>query len=105
MSRLAQKECIPCKGGVPPLKGAELEALIEQVGNGWRVADEHHLEKLYNRKPVLMLSALLHAQFEGIAHGPRSASSVANHRRVLEKEQSRCGGRWDSSGERRLAGG
>ncbi len=47
MSELAQKECIPCKGGVPPLEGAELDALIEQVGNGWRVADEHHLEKLY----------------------------------------------------------
>ena len=47
MSELAQKECIPCKGGVPKLEGAELDALIEQVGNGWRVADGHHLEKLY----------------------------------------------------------
>lgn len=47
MSELAQKECIPCKGGVPKLMGAELDALIEQVGNDWRVADQHHLEKLY----------------------------------------------------------
>ncbi len=50
MSELAQKECIPCKGGVPPLKGAELDALIEQVGNDWRVVDKHHLEKLYKFK-------------------------------------------------------
>ncbi len=47
MSELAQKECIPCKGGVPPLEGAELDALIEKLGNGWSVVDEHHVEKLY----------------------------------------------------------
>jgi 4a-hydroxytetrahydrobiopterin dehydratase len=42
---LAKKECVPCKGGVPPLKGAELEALKKQLGHGWTVVDEHHLEK------------------------------------------------------------
>jgi len=47
MSELAPKECIPCKGGVPKLEGEEFDALIEQVGNGRRVADEHHLEQLY----------------------------------------------------------
>ena len=29
------------------LKGAELDAVIEQVGNGWRIADELHLQTLY----------------------------------------------------------
>jgi hypothetical protein len=24
---LASKECVPCKGGVPPIKGPELEGL------------------------------------------------------------------------------
>jgi 4a-hydroxytetrahydrobiopterin dehydratase len=42
---LAGKECIPCKGGVPPLKGAELRALSGQLGHDWKVVDEHHLEK------------------------------------------------------------
>lgn len=46
-SELAQKECIPCKGGVPPLKGKELSNLLEKLGNGWKVIDEHHLEKEY----------------------------------------------------------
>jgi len=46
-SDLAQKECIPCKGGVPPLKGRELSNLLEKLGNGWKVIDEHHLEKEY----------------------------------------------------------
>lgn len=46
-SELAQKECIPCKGGIPPLKGEELSNLLEKLGNGWKVIDEHHLEKEY----------------------------------------------------------
>ena len=47
MGDLAAKECVPCKGGVPPLAGAELEALREQLGGGWEVVDGHHLTKLY----------------------------------------------------------
>ena len=44
---LAKKECVPCKGGVPPLKGAELIALQEELDSGWEVIDEHHLQKAY----------------------------------------------------------
>ena len=44
MSELADKTCVPCRGGAPPLKGAELEELMGQVP-GWEVADEHHLRK------------------------------------------------------------
>jgi len=47
MSRLAEKECVPCKGGVPPLAGAALAALLAELGGGWRVVDGHHLEKEY----------------------------------------------------------
>ena len=47
MSVLAQKTCIPCKGGVPPLKGEELDALQEKLGNDWQIINEHHLEKEY----------------------------------------------------------
>lgn len=42
---LAQQECKPCKGGVPPLHGEELRELQEKLGSGWKVVDEHHLEK------------------------------------------------------------
>jgi len=41
---LASKSCVPCRGGVPPLKGAELAALHRQV-NAWEVIDEHHLSR------------------------------------------------------------
>ena len=47
MSDLAKKECVPCKGGVPPVKGGELAALHAQLGGDWKVVDEHHLEKSY----------------------------------------------------------
>jgi 4a-hydroxytetrahydrobiopterin dehydratase len=44
MSSLANEKCVPCRGGVPALKGAELQELERQLGSGWRVVDEHHLE-------------------------------------------------------------
>jgi len=50
MSELANKECIPCQGGVPPLNGGELADLLDKLGGGWRVVDGHHLEKEYRFK-------------------------------------------------------
>lgn len=47
MSELAEMQCVPCRGGVPPLKGKELAVLLERLGGGWRAVDEHHLEKEY----------------------------------------------------------
>jgi 4a-hydroxytetrahydrobiopterin dehydratase len=44
MSDLAAKTCVPCRGGVPPLKGDELEALAKQVPQ-WQVVNEHHLTR------------------------------------------------------------
>ena len=39
---LAEKTCVPCKGGVPPLKGAALETLHRELPD-WDVIEEHHL--------------------------------------------------------------
>jgi 4a-hydroxytetrahydrobiopterin dehydratase len=47
MSGLSSRECVPCRGGVPPLETAEQARLLSQLGNGWRVIDGHHLEKEY----------------------------------------------------------
>lgn len=44
-TRLSEKECVPCKGGVPPVQGEELERLLGELDAGWRVVDGHHLEK------------------------------------------------------------
>ncbi len=44
MSDLASKTCVPCRGGVPPLKGPDLAALAKQVPQ-WQVVNEHHLTR------------------------------------------------------------
>lgn len=46
-SELAEKECTPCKGGVPPLAGAELDELQHKLPGEWDLVGEHHLEKEY----------------------------------------------------------
>ncbi len=46
MSDLATKTCVPCRGGVPPLKGEALAALESQV-EGWKVVEEHHITKAF----------------------------------------------------------
>ena len=48
VSDLAKKECVPCKGGVPPLDVTENENLLRQLGNHWKVVQNHHLEKEYS---------------------------------------------------------
>lgn len=47
MSELAERQCVPCRGGVPPIKGEEMQELLRQLNNGWQVVGEHHLEKEY----------------------------------------------------------
>ena len=44
---LAEKSCIPCKGGVPPLAGNELQRLQSELGADWQVVDGHLLHKEY----------------------------------------------------------
>jgi 4a-hydroxytetrahydrobiopterin dehydratase len=46
MADLAERECVPCRGGVPPLKGTEINELLSQL-EAWQVISEHHLQKHY----------------------------------------------------------
>jgi 4a-hydroxytetrahydrobiopterin dehydratase len=43
-------ECIPCKGGIPPLKGEALTRLHRELDPAWDVIEEHHLEKSFEFK-------------------------------------------------------
>jgi 4a-hydroxytetrahydrobiopterin dehydratase len=45
-SDLASRQCIPCRGRVPPLDGEALAGLSAQLPD-WRVVDGHHIEKSY----------------------------------------------------------
>ncbi len=36
---LVQKDCVPCRGGIPPLSAAEVAGLLPQVP-GWKARDD-----------------------------------------------------------------
>ena len=49
MPSLADKTCVPCRGGVSPLKGKELADIHAQLPEAaqWNVVNEHHLVRIY----------------------------------------------------------
>jgi 4a-hydroxytetrahydrobiopterin dehydratase len=49
MNNLASRDCVPCRGGVPPLGKVEIEELLKEL-DGWEVIDGHHLRKIFELK-------------------------------------------------------
>jgi 4a-hydroxytetrahydrobiopterin dehydratase len=49
MADLSERQCVPCRGGVPPMKGDEIKNLSAQLPE-WQVVNEHHLHKTYQFK-------------------------------------------------------
>lgn len=73
MTDLADKECVPCQGGVDPLEGDELDSLAEELDNDWKVVDGHHLEKTYELddfEQALELTNRLGELAEEVNHHP-----------------------------------
>lgn len=46
MNDLLSRDCVPCRGGVPPLDKREIKNLIKEL-NGWQVVEHHHLRKSF----------------------------------------------------------
>jgi 4a-hydroxytetrahydrobiopterin dehydratase len=48
-SQLADRSCVPCRGGVPPLKGNQLREIHQQLAQPgqWKIIDEHRLVRAY----------------------------------------------------------
>ena len=44
---LASRECVPCKGGTPPLSEEKTQQLLGEL-NGWTVQQEYHLTKSFS---------------------------------------------------------
>lgn len=44
---LANKACVPCQGGVPPLDDQESNRLLELLGHDWKINQAGHLYKQY----------------------------------------------------------
>ena len=45
-SELAQRACVPCRGGVPPLGAEKVEALLRELDD-WTVEQEYHLTRTF----------------------------------------------------------
>ena len=45
-SELANKQCVPCRGGTPPLSGDAVNDLLRKL-DGWAVEQEYHLTRAF----------------------------------------------------------
>jgi 4a-hydroxytetrahydrobiopterin dehydratase len=43
---LASQSCVPCRGGVPPIEGAALRSILQQVPK-WSAVNEHHITRAF----------------------------------------------------------
>ena len=70
---MADKDCVPCRGGVPPLPPDVVEGMLQQIGRGWTLVDGHHLSKGYtfpDFKEALRFTNLVGAMAEEQGHHP-----------------------------------
>ena len=47
---LADKSCVPCRGGVPPMELSRAEAMLAELEKGWQLNAEGHLERAFSFK-------------------------------------------------------
>lgn len=50
MVDLSKKKCVPCEKGTAPLEGEKLESFKNHLNEGWKIVNEHHLEKEFRFK-------------------------------------------------------
>ena len=70
---LADRECVPCKGNVPPLKGDILRQYRNELADDWNLVDEQRLEKTYkfkNFRQALDFTVLIGNLAESVGHHP-----------------------------------
>ena len=70
---LASMDCVPCRGGVPPLDHDEIASYLSDLGGEWHVVDDHHLEKEYrfeDFKQALAFTNRVGELAEDVGHHP-----------------------------------
>lgn len=81
-STFLQKKCVPCEGGVDPLKGEKLAALLPAVPS-WEVVEEERIEKEFtfkNFKEALIFINKVGELAESEGHHPDI--NLHNYKRV-----------------------
>lgn len=72
-NELVKKKCTPCALGTTPLKGEALRPFFIQLGKGWEIISDHHLEKTFhfkNFKKALEFANMIGAIAEEEEHHP-----------------------------------
>jgi 4a-hydroxytetrahydrobiopterin dehydratase len=54
---LADQQCVPCRGGVPPMPRERAEQLLRELDQGWQLNAADHLEREYEFKNFLSAMA------------------------------------------------
>jgi len=80
---LADKECVPCRGGVPPLTGERARALLTELGGRWNLNPALHLECSY--RFANFVDAM------DFAHCVADIAEEQNHHPDLHIGWGRCG--------------
>jgi 4a-hydroxytetrahydrobiopterin dehydratase len=73
---LVQRDCVPCQGGVPPLEGEPLRALLAELGGGWKSPEGRRLEKEFlfpDFKSALAFADQVGELAESVNHHPELA--------------------------------
>ncbi len=45
---LAQKSCVPCEGGIPPLTRQEFAPMLSEINSAWQVIDDKKLQREFD---------------------------------------------------------
>ena len=73
MKTLADRECKACQGDVPRLQPEQRSALERELNHGWRVVQNHHLEKEFefeDFKQALAFTNRVGDLAEDVGHHP-----------------------------------
>ncbi|MAO45513.1 MAG: 4a-hydroxytetrahydrobiopterin dehydratase [Crocinitomicaceae bacterium] len=68
-----QSECIPCQGGIPPLKAYEIETFLKLIDNNWSVIDNKELVRNFkfdNYKSAIKFTNSVAELAENEGHHP-----------------------------------
>ena len=79
---LADRECVPCRGDIPPLSATEAEALLTDLGGGWAINAEGHLQRLFTFKNFAAAMAF--------ANGVGDEAELAGHHPDLYVAWGKC---------------
>jgi 4a-hydroxytetrahydrobiopterin dehydratase len=73
MSTLAQTECEPCRGGMPPLDAEGIAPMMELLHDDWSAIEDHHLLRQWTTPDFASALALVNrigALAETAGHHP-----------------------------------